>query len=163
MMIRTLSPFHLGSASATLVIAASAICFGLVPLFVRELQGLGTGPATIALYRYGFSALFLLPFLPLQREKRGGALLLMGSGIVFSLSLIGYLEALGGALDVAASDITEGMKLAAAHAIAEAVRADELGPEHIIPSVFDREVSIAVARAVAEAAVADGVDRRPLD
>lgn len=95
MMIRTLSPFHLGSASATLVIAASAISFGLVPMFVRELQGLGTGPATIALYRYGFSALFLLPFLPLQREKRGGALLLMGSGIVFSLSLIGYLEALG--------------------------------------------------------------------
>ena len=90
-----LSRFHLGTSSATLVIAFSAMCFGLVPLFVRELQGLGAGPATIALYRYGFSALFLLPFLPLARSKRGGALLLIGAGFVFSLSLIGYLEALG--------------------------------------------------------------------
>lgn len=86
--------FRLGSASATLAIAGSAICFGLVPLFVRELQGLGAGPATIALYRYGFSALLLLPFLPLEKSKRGGALLLIGAGVVFSLSLIGYLEAL---------------------------------------------------------------------
>jgi drug/metabolite transporter (DMT)-like permease len=97
MITRTLSRFRFGPASATLVIAASAVCFGLVPLFVRELQGLGTGPATIALYRYGFSALFLMPFLPLDRKKRGGALLLMGAGAVFSLSLIGYLEALGSA------------------------------------------------------------------
>ncbi|WP_269583171.1 DMT family transporter [Roseibium sp. Sym1] len=97
MITRTLSRFRFGPTSATLVIAASAVCFGLVPLFVRELQGLGTGPATIALYRYGFSALFLLPFLPLDRKKRGGALLLMGAGAVFSLSLIGYLEALGSA------------------------------------------------------------------
>lgn len=97
MKIKTLPRFRLDTTSATLVIAASAVCFGLVPLFVRELQGMGTGPATIALYRYGFSALFLLPFLPLQRQKRGGALLLMGAGCVFSLSLIGYLEALGSA------------------------------------------------------------------
>jgi len=89
--------FYLGPSSATLVIALSAVCFGLVPLFVRELQGMGTGPATIALYRYGFSALFLLPFLPLERSKRGSGLLLIGAGAVFSLSLIGYLEALGAA------------------------------------------------------------------
>ncbi len=67
-----------------------------------------------------------------------------------------------GALDVAASDITEGMKLAAAHAIAEAVSADALDPGFIVPSVFDRDVPVAVARAVAEAAVADGVARRQL-
>jgi len=95
MAIKKFPQFHLGSKSATLVIAVSAVCFGLVPLFVRELQGLGSGSATIALYRYGFSALFLMPFLPFRREKRGAALLLVGAGIVFSLSLIGYLEALG--------------------------------------------------------------------
>lgn len=95
MMIKTQPSLSLGPTGATLVIAVSAICFGLVPLFVRELQGLGTGPATIALYRYGFSALFLLPFLPRRRQQLSGALLLVGAGGVFSLSLIGYLEALG--------------------------------------------------------------------
>jgi malate dehydrogenase (oxaloacetate-decarboxylating) len=37
---------------------------------------------------------------------------------------------------------------------------DELGPEYIIPSVFNRDVGLAVAAAVAEAAEADGVARR---
>ncbi|MDN3718610.1 EamA family transporter [Roseibium salinum] len=41
-----------------------------------------------------FSALFLLPFVPLERHKRGGALLLAGAGAVLGLSLIGYLEAM---------------------------------------------------------------------
>jgi len=94
MMNPIFSSLRLGPAGATLVIAASAVCFGLVPIFVRELQGLGTGPATIALYRYGFSVIFLLPFLPLEKHKRGGALQMAGAGCVLGLSLIGYLEAL---------------------------------------------------------------------
>lgn len=94
MMISTLPRPALGPTGATLVIAACAACFGLVPLFVRDLQALGAGPATIALYRFGFSALFLLPFVPLERHKRGGALLLAGAGAVLGLSLIGYLEAM---------------------------------------------------------------------
>jgi malate dehydrogenase (oxaloacetate-decarboxylating) len=65
-----------------------------------------------------------------------------------------------GALDVRASAITEEMKLAAAHAIAAVVGADELGPEYIVPSVFNREVVPAVASAVAQAAEAAGVSRR---
>jgi malate dehydrogenase (oxaloacetate-decarboxylating) len=65
-----------------------------------------------------------------------------------------------GALDVRASTITEGMKVAAGHAIASVITADELGPEYVIPSVFNREVTIAVAAAVAEAAERDGVARR---
>jgi len=64
-----------------------------------------------------------------------------------------------GALDVRASDITENMKLAAAHAIADAVSSDELSATHIIPSVFDPAVSEQVAKVVADAAVADGVTR----
>jgi malate dehydrogenase (oxaloacetate-decarboxylating) len=66
-----------------------------------------------------------------------------------------------GALDVGATDITEGMKVAAADAIADAVTDDELSPGFIIPSVFDRAVPKAVARAVAHAAVAEGVTRPP--
>ena len=65
-----------------------------------------------------------------------------------------------GALDVRASDITERMKLAAAHAIARVVRPDELSPDYVIPSVFNRKVAPAVARAVARAAREDGVARR---
>ncbi|MET0728942.1 MAG: NAD-dependent malic enzyme [Acidimicrobiales bacterium] len=63
-----------------------------------------------------------------------------------------------GALDVAATAITEGMKLAAARAIAEVV-ADEVRPDYIVPSVFDTRVGPLVAEYVAEAAVADGVCR----
>jgi len=57
-----------------------------------------------------------------------------------------------GALDVRASSITQEMELAAAHALAEVISPDELSPDHIIPSVFDRSVGPAVARAVATAA-----------
>ncbi|HEX4929321.1 MAG TPA: NAD-dependent malic enzyme, partial [Gaiellaceae bacterium] len=68
-----------------------------------------------------------------------------------------------GALDVRASDITDGMKLAAAEAIAGVIPADELGPEYIVPSVFNREVVRVVAAAVADAAERDGVARRRRD
>ncbi|MGB3736157.1 MAG: NAD-dependent malic enzyme [Ilumatobacter sp.] len=64
-----------------------------------------------------------------------------------------------GALDARATDITEGMKLAAAKAIAESVSDADLTPTNIMPSVFDRHVSMQVAEAVAQAAVADGVVR----
>ena len=64
-----------------------------------------------------------------------------------------------GALDAGATDITEGMKLAAAVAIAESVSDDQLSPGFVVPSVFDRSVVDRVAPAVARAAVADGVIR----
>ena len=64
-----------------------------------------------------------------------------------------------GALDVRASRVTEGMKLAAARALADVI-ADELSEDHIIPSVFDARVAPAVAAAVASAARAEGVARR---
>jgi malate dehydrogenase (oxaloacetate-decarboxylating) len=64
-----------------------------------------------------------------------------------------------GALDVRATEITEGMKLAAGHALAAVVRDEELGAEYIVPSVFNRDVVPAVADAVARAAVAEGVAR----
>jgi malate dehydrogenase (oxaloacetate-decarboxylating) len=64
-----------------------------------------------------------------------------------------------GALDAKATKITEGMKLAAADAIAAAVPAAELSPVQIVPSVFTPGVGAAVAAAVAEAARAEGVTR----
>ena len=63
-----------------------------------------------------------------------------------------------GAFDAGATKITDGMKVAAAEAIAAVVR-DELGPEAIVPSPLDPRVAPAVAAAVAEAARRDGVCR----
>ncbi|MDO8210963.1 NAD-dependent malic enzyme [Conexibacter sp. CPCC 206217] len=61
-----------------------------------------------------------------------------------------------GALDVRAQRITEEMKVAAAHAIAEIVPAEELREDYIIPSVFNRDVASAVAEAVKRAAISEG-------
>ena len=63
-----------------------------------------------------------------------------------------------GALDVGATRITEGMKLAAAQAIAGLV-SDDLGPERIVPDPFDPRLTSTVSTAVAAAAAADGVVR----
>ncbi|MDE7303583.1 MAG: NADP-dependent malic enzyme [Oscillospiraceae bacterium] len=62
-----------------------------------------------------------------------------------------------GALAVRAKDINEDMKRAAARAIAEAVPADKLCADFILPDAFDKSVAEAVAKAVAEAAVQSGV------
>jgi malate dehydrogenase (oxaloacetate-decarboxylating) len=63
-----------------------------------------------------------------------------------------------GALDARATRITEGMKVAAADAIA-AVVADTLSPDAIVPSPLDPRVAPAVATAVAAAARREGVCR----
>ena len=64
-----------------------------------------------------------------------------------------------GAFDVGATSITEGMKVAAASALAELV-GDDLTEELIVPSPFDPRVGPAVAAAVSAAARADGVATR---
>ncbi len=65
-----------------------------------------------------------------------------------------------GALDARATDINEPMKLAAARAIADSIGADELNEEYIVPSIFNKQVTRRVARAVEAAARASGVARR---
>ena len=64
-----------------------------------------------------------------------------------------------GAFDVRASDINDEMKIAAAHALADLISADELSADYIIPQAFDPRVGKAVAAAVAEAARKSGVAR----
>jgi malate dehydrogenase (oxaloacetate-decarboxylating) len=63
-----------------------------------------------------------------------------------------------GAVDARATAITEGMKLAAATALASLV-GEELREDYVIPSPFDARVAPAVAAAVAEAARRDKVAR----
>ncbi|MBI2480458.1 MAG: NAD-dependent malic enzyme [Planctomycetia bacterium] len=65
-----------------------------------------------------------------------------------------------GVLDVRARLVNDKMKLAAAAAIAGVIEDDELHPDYIIPSVFDRRVVKVVAKAVSETALATDVARR---
>ena len=88
-------------------------------------------------------------------------------------NVLGFPFIFRGALDVRARKITEGMKMAAAHALAAlakepvpyyvkaAYHNEDLayGKEHIIPLPFNKEALIWVASAVARTAVEEGVAR----
>lgn len=64
-----------------------------------------------------------------------------------------------GALDVRASKITEGMKLAAARGIASLISHEQLNEDYVIPDAFDERVAKVVAKAVADEAVSTGFSR----
>ena len=71
-------------------------------------------------------------------------------------NVLAFPGVFAGALDAGARRITERMKLAAAEAIFSVV-ADDLRADKIVPSPLDDRVAPAVAKAVAEAAKAEGV------
>jgi malate dehydrogenase (oxaloacetate-decarboxylating) len=74
-------------------------------------------------------------------------------------NVLGFPGIFRGALDVRARCITENMKIAAAHALADAVPKNELCEEKIIPSPLDKSVVPKVAAAVRKAADEAGVAR----
>jgi malate dehydrogenase (oxaloacetate-decarboxylating) len=76
-------------------------------------------------------------------------------------NLLAFPGIFRGALDARAAKISEKMKLAAAHAIANVV-GDERSAEYVIPSVFDSRVVDAVAAAVRDTAIEEGLARRAL-
>ncbi|GIT11547.1 MAG: hypothetical protein CM1200mP32_10400 [Methanobacteriota archaeon] len=90
-------------------------------------------------------------------------------------NVLGFPYIFRGALDVRAKEITESMKMAATHAIADLAKQPvpddvaaayggeqlQFGPEYPIPKPFDARVLIWEASAVAEAAVNEGVARIP--
>lgn len=65
-----------------------------------------------------------------------------------------------GLLDVRATAVNDEMKVAAANAIAAIISDNELHPEYIVPSVFDRRVAAAVADAVSRTAIETDAARR---
>jgi malate dehydrogenase (oxaloacetate-decarboxylating)(NADP+) len=90
-------------------------------------------------------------------------------------NVLGFPYIFRGALDVRATKINEEMKLAAAEALAALAREsvpDEVaaayggshvfGPDYIIPAPFDPRLIERVPAAVAQAAMASGVARRPI-
>ena len=62
-----------------------------------------------------------------------------------------------GALDVHATKITEGMKLAAAKGLASLVNDEELNKDYIIPRATDARVAVTVAKAVSDQAIKEDV------
>jgi malate dehydrogenase (oxaloacetate-decarboxylating) len=64
-----------------------------------------------------------------------------------------------GALDANATAITENMKIAAAKALADYIPENELNEENIIPLALDKSVASAIAEAVKNQAIIDGVVR----
>lgn len=92
-------------------------------------------------------------------------------------NVLGFPYLFRGALDVRATTINAEMKVAAANALARLARQPvpeeikalypgetlEFGTGYIIPKPFDRRLFVEVSAAVAEAAVATGVARRPRD
>jgi len=81
-----------------------------------------------------------------------------------------------GALDSGATTITDGMEIAAVHAIADLAQAEqndvvaaayagttlEFGPQYLIPKPFDPRLMMKIAPAVARAAAVSGVAARPV-
>ena len=65
-----------------------------------------------------------------------------------------------GALDAKATKITESMKLACSKAIASLIDEKDLSEDYVIVSAFDDRVVPAVAKAVADCAVSEGVVRK---
>lgn len=88
-------------------------------------------------------------------------------------NVLGFPFIFRGALDVRATKITEGMKMAAACALATLAKEDvpqyvkeayegadlKFGHNYIIPKPFDKRVLVWVSSAVAQAAIEDGVAR----
>lgn len=68
-----------------------------------------------------------------------------------------------GAIDVRAKAITEEMKVAAVHAIANLIDEKDLREDYVVPSAFDPRVAPAVAEAVARVAIEQGLARKIVD
>jgi malate dehydrogenase (oxaloacetate-decarboxylating)(NADP+) len=92
-------------------------------------------------------------------------------------NVLGFPFIFRGALDVRVCAVDDGMKIAAARALAKLAKEDvpdsvlraygldrlEFGPEYLIPKPLDPRVPLRVAPAVAEAAMASGVARNVID
>ncbi len=72
-------------------------------------------------------------------------------------NMLGFPGIFRGLLDVRARGVNEEIKLAAARAIADTIKKEDLHEDYIIPSIFDRTVAASVAAAVSAAARKTGL------
>jgi malate dehydrogenase (oxaloacetate-decarboxylating)(NADP+) len=127
--------------------------------------------------------------IPVFHDDQHGTAIIVAAAIVNGMAtgrsdypnqvnnVLGFPFIFRGALDVHARKINEEMKLAACKALAELAREDvpdsvlkaygvkslRFGRDYIIPKPFDPRVLTSESSAVAEAAVATGVARKPIE
>lgn len=97
-----------------------------------------------------------------DEAKKGGAFIVGTGRSDFPNQVNNVLAFPGifrGALDVRAKEINEEMKVAAAYAIANVLKEEELQVDYILPDVFNKDVVKNVAKAVRESAIKTGVAR----
>lgn len=90
----TPSRLAISTQTATLVLVIAAFCFGLAPWFAKGLTQSGRASPAIAFFRFSTSAIVLLMFLNLSRQKQKATLWAISSGIAIGFGWIGYVEAL---------------------------------------------------------------------
>ncbi len=151
------SPLNHDNTLASILKDADAFIGVSAPNLVSKdmVKSMNTNPIIFALANPN-------PEIPYQDAKDAGAYI-VGSGRSDNPNQINNVLAFPGifkgALSVRASKINEEMKLAAAHAIANIISDDELSPDYIVPTAFDKRVVPAVTKAVAEAAIKTNVNK----
>ncbi len=124
-------------------------------LEVEHLQTMNKDPIVFAMAN---------PTPEIMPEKAAGHVAIMATGRSDYPNQINNLLAFPGifrgTLDCQATDINDEMKIAAAYAIANIIDEQDLTPDYIIPSVFNKKVVREVAKAVKKAAQDTGVARK---
>ena len=88
-------PLERSSLLPTSLVVLSCFCFGTIPYFAKSLSDAGMAPYAIAFYRYGLSAIVLLPvLLRLPRAQLKTVAWGILSGISVGLGWVGFVSAL---------------------------------------------------------------------
>ena len=98
-----------------------------------------------------FSLANPIPEITPEKAKKGGARIIATGRSDYPNQINNLLCFPGifrGMLDTGLPEITQEIKIAAAYAIAELVTEEELGPDCIIPSVFNKKVAQSIAKTI---------------
>lgn len=87
-------PLQRGTPLPTGLVVLSCFCFGTIPFFARSLLDDGMASHSIAFYRYGLSAILLMPFLRVPAAQLGTIAWGLLSGVSVGLGWIGFVYAL---------------------------------------------------------------------
>ena len=88
-------PLERSSLLPTCLVVMACFCFGTIPYFAKSLSNAGMAPYAVAFYRYGLSAIVLLPvLLRLSRVHRKTVAWGVFSGILVGLGWVGFVSAL---------------------------------------------------------------------
>ena len=88
-------PLQRSTLLPTCLVVLACFCFGTIPFFARSLSDAGMAPYAVAFYRYGLSAIILLPILlRLPAAQLKTVLWGLLSGVSVGLGWVGFVSAL---------------------------------------------------------------------